>query len=972
MMRLNRFALVAGVLALGVAACGDDVQVVEPTPPQPPPPPPVTATMAPASASVAVGNSVVFAVNASGGVAGEAASWTCSSSNTGIATATSTAAGCSATGVAAGDVTITASVSKSGETVNVGAQLTVTDDTEPTQQPGDPAFVYIQSIAGGAAKVSGRVAVAISLDRGDQEVEELSLLVDGAVVASQSFGGGMDMGMTPPEDEAAEQAVPTFTMAFDSHDYDRDSGAPTYMNGEHTISAELEIGVTMADGMHGHETVSSNVVTVEFDNDDFVGVSIAGLGDGAMNSNTGQVWYGGPDVMPEITAVPVSYSGGGAVASLTLLSICGADAATDSEAPFVFTVECKKGQSKETLEFTVEGEEIQARGDKEVYLDFQAPTAPHFRANPGDVDADEMPVEREDGWINADVQFTAKWENKDGKRDGWLIYNDKDADNPASGGVGGYTAQIRFSTTTPSVVDGAVEATPNALPTAPTKKDAACVVATAVDLLGNESKLPSAGSGCAKAADYTADADGDYPAGLRAGLDVVPPTIAFSGTSPTKNDRNLSSQFQMQVADPDPGSKVGQSGLNTAPVLARVEIRNAKNEVICGDDSAENMDLPGSENLRGVCENNADGLTYDDVLDLVSTSGLPTTNPAYYTLTAVGRDKAGNVSEPISRMALHDEDNNAASVIGGAYDPKKAVYNLIASVTDNFSVRDYYVALNFPTGTVLDDAVGTDADDADINLPDVIRLHNPVAVDAYNSDELTKSVDAGGAYNAFLTLQATATATVTVDGNDVDYDSVLVLNTGTDDRLASTSIYARDQSHGNRSYTTDPAVPSFTAEGHPSDGFPLAETVAGDPDPAAAVEEGGLRSFTFEADEITYDIEDTIELTAEVVGFSGDAKAAVLGDNPATEDETETDFEIAAEVDAVPFLNPFKRVDFYAVSNPTSSTTDELRFIASAGVTARGPRPSTPMTTGSMTLRTMPTPQRPMASLSTAARTMTP
>ena len=144
-MRFNRFTLVAAVLALGVAACGDDVEIVQPTPEPPPPPPPVEATMAPAAASVAVGNSVVFAVNASGGVAGEAASWTCSSSNTGIATVTSTSAGCSATGVAAGDVTITASVTKSGETVNVGAQLTVTSDevVEPPQQ-GDPAFVVVR------------------------------------------------------------------------------------------------------------------------------------------------------------------------------------------------------------------------------------------------------------------------------------------------------------------------------------------------------------------------------------------------------------------------------------------------------------------------------------------------------------------------------------------------------------------------------------------------------------------------------------------------------------------------------------------------------------------------------------------------------------------------------------------------------------------------------------------------------------
>ena len=69
-MRFNRFALVAGVLALGVAACGDDVQVVEPTPPPPPPPPALSASMAPASAEVEVGSSVVFAVNVSGGVAG--------------------------------------------------------------------------------------------------------------------------------------------------------------------------------------------------------------------------------------------------------------------------------------------------------------------------------------------------------------------------------------------------------------------------------------------------------------------------------------------------------------------------------------------------------------------------------------------------------------------------------------------------------------------------------------------------------------------------------------------------------------------------------------------------------------------------------------------------------------------------------------------------------------------------------------
>ena len=132
-MKLYRSALMAGLVAIGVGACGDDVQVVEPTPP---PPPPLTATMAPASATVAVGNSVVFAVNASGGAAGAQASWTCASSNTGIATASNAGAGCQATGVAAGGVTITAAVTKGSETLNVGAQLTVTSDEVVVRRAG--------------------------------------------------------------------------------------------------------------------------------------------------------------------------------------------------------------------------------------------------------------------------------------------------------------------------------------------------------------------------------------------------------------------------------------------------------------------------------------------------------------------------------------------------------------------------------------------------------------------------------------------------------------------------------------------------------------------------------------------------------------------------------------------------------------------------------------------------------------------
>ncbi|MDE0082087.1 MAG: Ig-like domain-containing protein [Gammaproteobacteria bacterium] len=313
-MKLSRFTLTAAVLALGAVACGDDVQVVEPTPPQPPPPPPVTATMAPASASVAVGNSVVFAVNASGGVAGEGASWTCSSSNTGIATVTSTSAGCSATGVAAGDVTITASVTKSGETVNVGAQLTVVSDEAP---PAD-AIVTIFSILSSAGTpavppISGRVNVVVNLVPGNSVLERLDLLVDGEVVAHQSFTGDMGGMAAPAENEAndqdgaAEQAVVQTVLTVDTHAFDTVDGVgiPKFANGDHVISAQLSVVGSMA-------VVTSNEITIRFRNSDRLNLTLTADGNQAMDRD-GLIWHGGSVTA---MAVPVIYSGGDIVSQV--------------------------------------------------------------------------------------------------------------------------------------------------------------------------------------------------------------------------------------------------------------------------------------------------------------------------------------------------------------------------------------------------------------------------------------------------------------------------------------------------------------------------------------------------------------------------------------------------------------------------------------------------------------------------------
>ncbi len=769
-MKLHRSALMAGLLALGVAACGDDVEVVSPAPPVVPPPPPVTATMAPASASVAVGNSVVFAVNASGGVAGESATWTCSSSNTGIATVSSTSAGCQATGVVAGSVTITAAVSKSGETVNVGAELTVTSD-EVVGTTGDPAFVLLQEISSesdDANTVSGTVSVRVSVDRGDQTLAQVGIAVDGEIVSYQSFGGGMMMA--PVDDEPAEQAPAEFNLSFESHEYD-EMGVPKYMNGDHVITA----GVLVEGSM---EPILSNSIHVDFDNADGVDIMADFPGNRAMNPETGQIWYGGPDAGDfTITVVPVMFSGGAAAESVTLLGgddACGADAVTDSEAPFMFTLECEKS-GEVTPEFTIEagGEAIvglaplnESESIFPLHLDYEGPAAPKFKVNPNG---------REGGWINAAVDLTG--ENKSNNKDGWLIHGDDDP------GVGGYIVQLRSSTTTPSIVDGARAAEASSEPTLPaaTKKATdICFIASAVDLLGNESKLPKAEAACAAPEDdpETEDVDESLASVTMAGVDITAPTIEFTPNSLKEDSRALDRAYDLRVKDEKDGS-----GLHSMPVLARVAVRDAK-ETTCGDDEDG---LPGYESLQGECKNNNEGLgELDDDRVLTDLHEVEDLDDGYYTFAALAQDKAGNKSDDISRVALNDATAPLVSV-GVTTGTKKGDldHNLVGTVTDALSIRDYSVAMG---------------------VGDVFYGLESELIDAYNADELTTSVPVDMAVKLpFLGVQTGTT----------DPDEVSMLRVSARDQAAGANMDADPVAIAadlEKSKFTNPSAMAFTVE----------------------------------------------------------------------------------------------------------------------------------------------------------------
>ena len=280
-------------------------------PPTTPTPTPLSAEMTPTSFTIGVGGTVVFAVSVSGGAAGAEASWICTSSDPSKATASKTPAGCQATAVAAGGVTITAVVTKGGETVNKAAGLTITEDMV------EQARVFVASIKDSDENddvLSGRVTVTLNVEFGDQAPMQLSVLVDGVdgmVAATLPFGGSASAvaAVAAPEGEEGEQeqqqAVHSFELSFNSAEYDDVTGDPTYMNGKHTISAVL-----MVAGAGSDERVESGIHDREFGNDDGYIVT-ADLGDNSEIGDDGRRWYGGPDNGTiDITALPVSYSGG--------------------------------------------------------------------------------------------------------------------------------------------------------------------------------------------------------------------------------------------------------------------------------------------------------------------------------------------------------------------------------------------------------------------------------------------------------------------------------------------------------------------------------------------------------------------------------------------------------------------------------------------------------------------------------------
>ena len=643
----------------------------------------------------------------------------------------------------------------------------------------------------------------------------------------------------------------------------------------------LQAGLVVA----GSEVpVPSNAVTVEFDNTDGVHVTADYPGNKAVNPSTGDVWYGGPGGSTfAVTVIPVRYSGG-AVESVGIRNFCGADLTTKAEAPYEFSVDCEKYSGSSTPEFvlavggqTLEQSQSEALNDTlfPINLDFKAPTAPVFKVNPGD-------PARADGWINAAVDLVG--ENKSSNKNGWLTYNDDDSE-----GVGGYIPQLRYATSDPSVVASARAAAASANPALPavSKKDRICFIATATDLLGNESALPSASKECVDAEKYAGLAtdlktalDADEPdaddiadarkalanVGLRGGVDVTAPTAEFARSGLDEDARELDEEFVVEVVDEDDGSGINEGD----PFIASLTIRDA-------DGTKCIIDGKPSSSTRLCSDPFAGYAPYDD--GLVSTDGLDDPDDddkytGYYTFTGQAQDRAGNLSAEISQVALSDTQFDARAslrVRGDRNDPYD--YAVDITVDDDLSVRDYSL-----TVASID---GTDAVEVVEDVGMRFLMGDVEEVDAYNAADLTTDHSVSEAITLpFLAVQTAAAGDRTT--------------------LTDFEVYVRDQ----REAASD--VVAFDARGGSID----AATGTG-LYPSVVMAFAGIDAGELGTEGNELDDGDDIEFTITV-------------DVPEDTESTHLD-----ETDA-----PFKRIYLYAESSEDNDGPVHLRLIDSFAKTA--------------------------------------
>lgn len=296
MQKFYRNVFATGVLALGLAACGDDVVVTEAPPPVDNTPNIISFSVSPSSAVIAPGTFTQAGANlvTKQGVNGTVA-WT--TSNAAVATVSNTGL---ITAVAEGAAVIEATATAGGQTAKAQIGVTV--------RPIQAAQVSIKSVTQGLTtlpvnlgNVNGQIEVTLNFNPGEQTVDSVAVFIGNKRAAKQTF--------------ATSPAAGDIVLSINTANYVKNAttGVATvdYLNGPTTISAAVY--------PRGGAATATNTISIVMNNADGWAADLTKPTRSANNSGNGFTYWGGPGTAGQTTAqlYAVIYTPGRTIASAT-------------------------------------------------------------------------------------------------------------------------------------------------------------------------------------------------------------------------------------------------------------------------------------------------------------------------------------------------------------------------------------------------------------------------------------------------------------------------------------------------------------------------------------------------------------------------------------------------------------------------------------------------------------------------------
>jgi hypothetical protein len=724
-MKVLRSTLVIGLAAFA-AACGDKVTVAGP-PTTDTTPKVNSVTVTPSAVTMAVGQTAAFsaAVDVSNGAA-TTVTWSSSDASKVSVTAAGVATAVAATPGVAICATSTADANKKG-----CASVVVTAVTNI------PASVSIASITVNGtnnvtvnpAAVAGAIDVRLNINPGSQTLSRVDLKLGTTVVATQSFTAAQSAALRYAADQAIETqstfpqvvfTVNTAACGTTPAACSATNATASFPNATYPLSAQLYAGgsATVATA-----TTQTNLTLANADTY-IAAVSTTGTTANALNAAGFRYDRGALSV----SVTPVIYTGNtvaagsvtfgsaacdaSGIGARTLALTAPASGSTAWTATFSQTAAaaasnvtnyefsttnplCTVNAIGETIAVTA----TNGAGDAlftaaapanvnaitSLRLDNRAPAAPTLVQNPN---------LRQNGWVNAAIALNSA--NTGATSNGVVV-----TANQAAGaatcvaalvpdcGVSGIVRYVRIAASAAGLVDEARSATASsaaALPAPSASNTTYCGIWTMQDALGNESALPAAGTACTAPA--VASNTALAATHMLFGVDIAPPTIAFSGglaANARLNGGTVGAEFQVTVSDT---GIVGNSGmLSTSAVRGTVQIRQPVGATVCLVGTGATC-TPASVNAA-------------PAFPLVPTTVVAaSTTVGYYFYNAFSQDAAGNQSAAVTRVIAYDPAANVPALTGALYNIPlsggSVTFN--ANANDNFDLRDIRYTLAYAGG----------------------------------------------------------------------------------------------------------------------------------------------------------------------------------------------------------------------------------------------------------------------------------